>query len=350
MKICVCGGGNLGHVAGAFMALQPDVEVAMLTRSPEKWHEDIALVMPDGGELVAHLSLVTADVRAAVSGADYVVLCLPGFALAGEMRLLAPFLESGTVVGAVVSSTGFFFTAEDNLPAGTVLFGLQRVPFISRTIVYGSRAHLMGTKPRLEACVSGNGGSTVAAALQERVRRDVERMFGTRVFLLDSIYEASLSNSNPLLHPARLYSLWRDWDGVRTYDRNPLFYEEWTDEASELLVSMDKELFALLDRLPMRRGSIVPILEYYESADAVALTRKLRSIRAFRGIASPMRHVPDGYIPDVQSRYFTEDFSYGLAIIRRLAKEHGVDTPAIDRICDWGFSMLDRVWCGGGEV
>lgn len=39
-----------------------------------------------------------------------------------------------------------------------------------------------------------------------------------------------------------------------------------------------------------------------------------------------------------------------LAIIHRLAKEHGVDTPAIDRIYDWGAAMLDRVWCGGSEA
>lgn len=340
MKVCVCGGGNLGHVVTAFLALQPEVEVALLTRSPQRWSHDLTLRMPDGVERTCRVSRITADAAECVPGADYVVMCLPGFALADEMRLIAPHLSPGTVVGSVVSNTGFFFEARKHLPMGITLFGLQRVPFISRTLAYGSKAHLMGTKPMLHACVTENPGERSSLGRQNEVGAVLQRLFATTVSMLDSIYEASLSNSNPLLHPARMYSMWHDWDGVSTYGTDSLFYEEWTDEASDILIAMDREFFGLLDVLPVRKGSIPTILDYYESVDAPSLTRKLRSIAAFHGIASPMRRVQGGYIPDLASRYFTEDFLLGMAMIHRLAGEHGVPVPTIDKVFAWGTGLL----------
>lgn len=340
MKVCVCGGGNLGHVVTAFLALQPDVEVTLLTRSPQRWSHDLLLKMPDETERKCHVRHITSDASRVIPGADYVIMCLPGFALGDEMRLIAPHLSPRTVVGTVVSNTGFFFEAQKHLPLGTTLFGLQRVPFISRTIDYGRKAHLMGTKAMLHACVTENPDETSLSPRREEVGTVLRRLFDTPVSLLDNIYEASLSNSNPLLHPARMYSMWHDWDGRSTYPGNSLFYEQWTDEASDLLIGMDREFFRLLDALSVRPGSIPTILDYYESTDAPSLTRKLRSITAFHGILSPMRQVPGGFVPDLSSRYFTEDFLLSMAMIHRLAGEHGVPTPIINKVYEWGTRIL----------
>lgn len=40
-------------------------------------------------------------------------------------------------------------------------------------------------------------------------------------------------------------------------------------------------------------------------------------------------------IPDLQSRYFTADFSYGLTIIKQVADFAGVQTPNIDDTMAW---------------
>ena len=151
----------------------------------------------------------------------------------------------------------------------------------------------------------------------------------------------SLSNSNPLLHPSRLYSLWKDWHEGIVYDRIPMFYEEWTEEAAELYINMDRELQTLLEQLPVNKGSIATVLDYYESSDAPSLARKLSSIEAFKGIKAPMEEVEGGYIPDFQSRYFTEDFPYGLAIVHRLTHEKRIPSPTIDMIYDWGMRMIN---------
>ena len=105
---------------------------------------------------------------------------------------------------------------------------------------------------------------------------------------------------------------------------------------------MDNELQALIAQLPVTPGSIATVLDYYESHDVTSLATKLRSIKAFQGIAAPMREQDGGYIPDFNSRYFTEDFPYGLSIVYRLAHEKKIDTPVINRVYEWGMACLKR--------
>ena len=335
MKICICGGGNLGHVVAGFVAAQGKHEVCLLTRQPERWSTQLTIEAPEGKTYTGHLSGIYSDAQQAISDAQIILLCLPGYGIRDTLLQIKDYLRPDAAVGTVVSSTGFFFQAIDILSASQTLFGFQRVPFISRVIDYGHRARLMGYKESLELAIERSA--------QPGILRDVlSDMLRTPIHLLGSHYEVSLSNSNPLLHPSRLYSLWKDWHPGIIYDRIPMFYEEWTEEAAELYINMDCELQALLEQLPVSKGSIATVLAYYESTDAPSLVRKLRSIEAFKGIASPMKQVEGGFVPDFHSRYFTEDFPYGLAFVHRLTHEKGIPSPTIDKIYEWGMKMINK--------
>ena len=48
------------------------------------------------------------------------------------------------------------------------------------------------------------------------------------------------------------------------------------------------------------------------------------------------------YIPDFQSRYFTEDFPYGLAIVRQQMQEHRMDAPNIEKVYQWGLPLTSQ--------
>ncbi|MCR5819120.1 MAG: NAD/NADP octopine/nopaline dehydrogenase family protein [Prevotella sp.] len=333
MKICICGGGNLGHVIAGFVAAQCTHDVCVLTQHPENWSQDLTIEAPEGRTFSGHLNNLYRDAEPAVSDADIVLLCLPGYAIRPTLLKMKDNLRKDTAVGSVVSSTGFFFQAQELLPQKQVLFGFQRVPFISRIVEYGHHARLMGYKSSLNMAVENS-------THPEHLRDILADMLKTPIELLKSHYEASLSNSNPLLHPARLYSLWKDWMKDELYFQIPLFYEEWTDEAAELYISMDNELQELLDVLPVRKGSIATVLDYYESTNATTLAAKLRSIEAFKGIKAPMKEVAGGYVPDFHSRYFTEDFPYGLAYIHCLTHKKGISSPTIDKIYEWGIHCI----------
>ena len=113
-------------------------------------------------------------------------------------------------------------------------------------------------------------------------------------------------------------------------------------EAAQLLIDMDEEFFTILRYLPVSEGYLPRILDYYESHDAESLARKLSSIQGFKGITSPMTETAEGWVPDFASRYFTEDFPYGLRYIWELAHQLNVDVPCIDKVYNWGVSKLRR--------
>ena len=337
MRVCICGGGNLGHVIAGYLAAQQCCEVDLLTRRPEWWSHELVVHTPEGIDLHGTLHCVSSEPEKVVSGADIVLLCLPGFSIGVVLQQVASSLSSHTLVGSIVSSTGFFEEAQRLLPDTTPLFGFQRVPFISRLESYGHSASLLGRRPLMRI-------GTMHVHDKQVLASQLEMLFGVPVEVLASYYEASISNSNPILHPARLYTLWKDWHPGIIYPRNCHFYGEWTMEASEMYILMDEELHRLIEVLPVTPNCLPTVLDYYDSNDAVSLTRKLRSIEAFQGIMAPMKETEGGFVPDLGSRYFTEDFPYGLNILRRMAKERNISTPTMDLIYQWGQQMIQYAY------
>lgn len=328
MKICICGGGGLGHVCTGVISSQKGVELNILSGHPENWQKTITVTDLNGKRFVAHINKVSKNPEEVVLNQDIILFCLPGYVIEKTLREIKPYIGDA-VVGTVVSSTGFFFFAHDILGKDAKLFGFQRVPFISRVAEYGKTANLLGYKSSL---------AVVLENIEEResFRRDLERLFMTPVTLLSSFYEVALSNSNPILHTGRLYSMFHGREN-EVFDHNILFYKEWTDEASQLLIDMDAELFLLLDKLNVH--SLPTLLDYYESTDATSLTRKIQSIPAFQTITSPMKQVEGGWVADFESRYFTEDFPFGLRWIKKMGVTNNIDMPKIEMVHGWGVIM-----------
>ncbi len=337
-KVCICGGGSLGHVCAGVLSSQPEVEVNIYTQHPERWSQDIKITDLQGNVFYGHIAAVSDRPEEVMAGSDIIFLCLPGFAIEETLERIKEFVGEA-VVGSIVCSTGFFFAAHRVLGGKAKLFGFQRTPFIARTTEYGHAANLLGYKQQVAIALEN-------VCDQEDFRQLVERLWLTPTKMLPSHYEVSLTNSNPILHTARLYSMFKDWK-CETFDHNILFYKEWTNDASQLLIDMDAEFMQLLDVLPIKKGAIPTLLEYYESHDAESLTRKISSIPAFQNILSPMRESAGGWIPDFESRYFTEDFPYGLRFIVELAKEHRLELPLLSKVYDWGMKMnISNKACG----
>lgn len=333
INFCICGGGSLGHVIAGYLGANADVRVSMLTQRPQLWKNDIEVHTPEQTIIHGHIHTISSNPEDVIPQANIILLCLPGFAIKQQLQLIKPYVKSTTFVGSVFSSTGFFFNAMEILNEDVPLWGFQRVPFICRTREYGQSANLLGYKSNLNIAVERTDE-------KEDFRLLVEELFNTPVSLLNNFYEATLTNSNPLLHTSRLYTMFGASNEGRTFPRMILFYEEWTEEAAQLLIDMDEEFFRLLEVLPVKPNYLPRILEYYESHDARSLAQKLSSIQGFKGITSPMKQTAQGWIPDFASRYFTEDFPYGLHFIWQLAKEKGIATPKIDMVYQWGMSKI----------
>lgn len=342
MRICICGGGSLGHVIAGKIADKGE-QVSILTRQPDKWNKELQVDDCAGNLFRGKLACVTHKAELVIPDADIILLCLPGFALQSVLELIAPYLSERTYVGSVVCCTGFFFMAYNVLGKQVPLFGFQRAPYIARVAKYGESAHLLGYKKELQI-------ATVNIPEPLSLQNELQNLLDTPVRLLNHFLEASLTNSNPLLHPARLYGLFHNWEDKTIYSAIPGFYNSWDDASSELLIACDREFHQILSALPVEIEQIPTLLDYYESTDAISLTRKIRSIDAFKGILTPMKQVKNGYIPDFESRYFLEDIPFGLLIIKSIAEILHVKTPNIDKILLWGQTMIGKQYLQNGHL
>lgn len=334
MNICICGGGGIGTVCASVFSYQGH-NVNLLTGHPESWQNKIYAIEEDGKILNGYINKISSRPQDVIPSSDIILLCVPGFLIEKTLREIKPYLSKLSIIGSVVSSTGFFFTAHKIFESPLTLFGFQRVPYIARVKEYGKSGYLLGHKESLNIAIENSNDPYYLMSI-------LQNLFKTKINLLNSYLEASLTNSNPLLHTARLYTMWKDKE-YKSFDIQSFFYKEWTNEASELLLQMDKEFMTLISKLNLTQGSIKSILEHYEVSDAKSLTTKISSIPAFISIKSPMKEVNGKWFPDLKSRYFTEDFAYGLSWLIKLYQEMNIKADTSFTVYQWGMRLLTSI-------
>lgn len=330
-SICICGGGSLGHAIAA-IASHKNMQVNILTGHPQQWTNHITGYDCDGNIFSGNLHRISKDAADVIPESELILLCVPGYLIEQTLKEIAPFLSNEQAVGSVVCSNGFFWIAQSVLGSKTPLFGFQRVPFICRVKEYGKNVDIKGYKSLLKIAGLNNPDLNKQALF-------FTDLFGTTTKTLGHFLEATLSNSNPILHPARIYAM-LSRESQTFFDKEFLFYEEWDNFSSEILIACDNELQTILTKLPINKEEIPSILSYYESSDASSLTQKIRSIKAFAGIKMSMTKTEHGFEIDYSNRYFTEDIPYGLLIIKSIGVLTNTPTPMIDKVILW---MQERI-------
>ena len=328
MKITVVGGGNIGTLMAAEAACKGH-EVTVYTSKPERWQKEILVYnAEDKLLLTGMLSRVTDSMEVAVKDADYIWVVMPAQMFVGLARKMLPYVHKGQKIGFIPGSGGAEFAFREIVAKGCTLFGLQRVHSIARLKEYGKAAYQLGRKSSLQV-------GAIPASETAGICKMMETIFDMPCEELNNYLSVTLTPSNPILHTTRLYSMFQNHKPGDVYPRNFLFYEEWIDYSSKVLIDCDRELQELCKVIPLELSSVMSLRDYYESQKVDAMTKKIRGIKAFKGITSPMKEVEEGWIPDWHSRYFIADFSFGLKIIKDIAKMFGVFTPNIDIVWNW---------------
>lgn len=339
--VCICGGGGLGHTLAANISSN-GYQVNLLTGHPGQWSDRIQVTDCDNTVINGKIAKISNLPEEVIPYSDIVLLCVPGYLIQKTLHAIAPHINTETEIGTVISSSGFFWMANHELGKNHRLFGFQRVPYISRVKEYGRSAELKGYKSLLK--IGGNKNSDLNG-----LSAFFSKALGTPTIALAHYLEATLTNSNPILHPARIYGMLSPLP-TREYDKEFLFYEEWDDYSSEILIRCDQEFQKILSRFSLHLEEIPPLLQYYESTDARSLTQKIRSIGAFKGIKMAMRAEEGRFKVDYTNRYFTEDVPYGLLIIKSLGLLLKEETPMIDKIILWMQERMEKQYLVDGNL
>ena len=376
MNITIAGGGNIGTQFAVHSA-EKGHSVRIFTSMPGHFEKHLSIVDRSGkitheGDIV----LATDDPREAFCDAEMIMITMPPTMMIPLAQIIFEHTDPHTMIGFVPGNGGFELAFRDCIERGNPFFGIDRVPAIARLTERGKTVCCSGYKEELYVAALPSCKTEICASL-------IEGIYDIPCVRLPGFMALTLTPSNPILHTTRLMTIFRDYSEGVTYDSLPLFYEEWDDASSELLLACDDEIQAICRALP-RFGLeyVVSEREFYNAYTAQEMTHAIRSEESLTGLITPSvradacetrgRGLPGfrkksrqrwqrinnhmqrrsewreklekrrhgdsgsaGLVPDLHSRYFTADFPYGLAVIRQIGSIAGVSTPNMDMLSEW---------------
>lgn len=333
MKVTIAGGGNIGTLFAVYCA-EKGHEVTIYTSRPELYDGHLSII--DSVGKVTHegnIKMATSDPEVAFRCAQLIIVTMPAQIMKSVAEMIYTYSDCNSMIGVVPGNGGGECAFRKCIERGNVFFGLERVPAIARIVKRGKSVKSIGERDELHVAALPKANAKQCAEL-------IGSIFDKRCIVIPSYLNLTMTPSNPILHTTRLKTLFGNWHEGIVYEQVPLFYEDWDDASSELLIACDEEVQSICRELPEFELQYVKSLQvYYDSPTVEAMTKKIASIDAFKGLTTPMVKINGGFIPDLHSRYFTSDFSYGLTIIKRIAAFTGGATPNIDAIISWYKSI-----------
>ncbi len=381
LRIVLCSTSAGAHTLAAVLSAQPDVDVSVFTLNAAKatqWqgileHERLVVTAPapsgDGTHVASTAGpfRVTSAPEAAAEGCDLVILVVPAFLHARYLTALAPHLPEGCVIVGLPGHCGFEFEVRHLLRTHVCHFtvvNFDALPWIVRTPVLGRRVHIAATKDVLVGAAhidpDGSRIPDLAATLQRLLGRPPQ------LVLAGHPVGITLRAPNASVHPAVMYSRWKDWEG-EPLSEAPRFYREIDELAASLIAGVSEECMAIAAAIMRARpeADLSRVVSAYDwevaaygplIADRTNLMTALRTNAGHDAARHPMTELaPRRLAPDFGHRFLSEDIPYGLVVVRGIAEIAGVETPTIDRVLTWGQERLGREYltpagCTGRDI
>jgi len=225
------------------------------------------------------------------------------------------------------------------------MFSLMYVPFICKAFNYGKEVNIIGPKKHLY----------LTSFPLERVHYVCSTMalaYSIPAIPIPGFLNLTLTPSNQIIHPGRVYAHFKDWDGEQTFEASkmPLLYEDLTEEGAYEIQVLDNEIQAikraLLKLFPeLKLPQVMPISErictMYDGqiSDKSSLKRIFNTNIGYSRVQFPMiakdPAVPNRVILNKNARFFWEDVPYGLVILKDIGRIVGVKTPHCTKQIVW---------------
>lgn len=333
-NVCVVGGGNTG------VALVVDISqrknVTLLTSKAGYMQSVLEKLDTDTNEIQYGRNIkVTASFQEAYKNADMIVVTLPSFCIkkfAEEINGYNP-----KIILFIPGFGGKEFYMQDMKKKGCIIAGFDRSLYICR-LETPVKVKASKKKSIRLACL---GSENV-----EIISEEVGKIMAVNCEPLKNYLTVTFTPSNPILHTARLYSMFREADFTTKFPRMIKFYAEWTNESSDLLLNMDNELHKICNAITdFDLSGVIPLSIYYESDTVEKMTKKITTIKSWHEMNSPMVEIDGLFYIDSKSRYFKEDFPYGLFILLEFARIYSVDVPYMTKVYQWYRRISGEMNC-----
>lgn len=336
MNVTVLGGGNIGMSLVGEISRIKSYDVTLYTSKPELFGTRMDVADDERNMIFkSGVFCATNDLNAAVKDADVILCTLPAFMRKKLIEDISGIIKNTVVIGFVPGYGGAEMYCKELIEKGVTIFGLQKVPYVSRTREVGRTAGIMARKNKLFV-------AAIPCSNTEKIAEMLEDMLLIKTVPLKNYMAATLLPGNPLLHTSGSYVYLKNYEKGYHFPEQIYYYQSWTDECSEIICSFSDEMMNICKAIPLDLSEVQSIQEYYESPTPKDLTVKFHSIPSFYPLTLPMMHDDKGFMPDFNSRFYTEDIPFGVCILKGLAVMADIKTPTIDLILDWYYRMTGK--------
>ena len=344
-------GGNEGHYLAALIGSREEYSVDILTSTPELFGNYIESIDANNGEItVGKLKKASADPADVIPDADMILFALPSNAYKKYLDKIYQYVADGTVLGFIPGTGGVEFLAEKFiLDKHCSIFGTQRVPSGTKLICKGKSVNSLGSRKDLRI-------ASIPSACNAEICDLMSYLLRIDCVDLSNYLSVTLTPSNPILHTSRLYGLFHDYVPGQEYLEQLSFYKKWDDFSSEMLIGCDAELQAACKKMNRYDLSgILSLKKHYEisdmngNTDVEKMTNKIRQLVYLKDGVPMIQQENGSFVPNFESRYFTEDFPFGLCIVKDFCCICGVSTPYIDCVLGWYDKLFNKNYYVSGK-
>ena len=329
MEIAVLGGGNGAYAAAVDLSEQGH-QVRLWRRNAAAFGELVQsrtlTLLDHAGERPVTLSVVTGDIREAVSGASLVVIPGPAFAQADIAAAMAPVMSDGQVVFLPPGTFGSYIMASALRDAGCdadVTFAeTGTLPYLTRKhgehrIAITRRATRLPTG-MFPACNDATARSVIAAAYPS-------------IEPCEDALSGALMNAGPIIHPPLIIM---NAGPIEHFEHWDIHNEGTQHSIRRVTDQLDAERVAVREALGYGAPHF-PLADHYNpDGDEWMYGRKAHSQLVDSGDWREDLNLRE-------HRYMREDVALGLAFLVSVGRFAGVATPVAS-----GLLALGGAICG----
>jgi len=366
LNVTIVGAGNLAHVLGGMLGARvSEFNIMILSRKAKQIEEHatkqgitVRLQAKSADQkdefVTGRVSRVSSNPADVIPQADFIVMTTPSHARATMCKLIVPHIDRKRPVffGVMPGMGGFDWICRQVCKAhninNVIIWAIKDVPYMSAFTVPGKSVTNLGPKKGLYFFFANYYKAVLLA------QHVLQHMTKIPVHILPNFMVITLTPGNPIMHPSIMYGMYgpySQWDGKPQAER-PLFYEQVNEMSSYFLTKCDEEVQSIKKAITKLTGAdltvVWPLRENLKHVygdivgDNRTLMLAMRTNRAYATIRTPLKQVENGFLPDVEHRFFQEDVPFGLVILRDIADLVGVKTPFIDEILLWCQGLMGK--------
>jgi opine dehydrogenase len=353
-QITLCSGSNLTHGSIASIGHHcPNAKINVLCRRPAEFSKNVIgttdrTIWKYKGQLSAEIQRVSDDPADVIPGSKMVIICSPINIIPEFLQRIKEHLDPETIVGTVFGSGAFdlqaFYYLGDLIKKfDLTIFGLQFVPFLCKTTEYGKSVEIYGPKSYL-CCAA------YPATRTDKVSNMIALLYATPTVPIPNFLCLTLTPSNQIIHPGRVYGYFKDWDGKKGFVKSelPSLYSGLDDASAEAIQLLDDEIQAIKTAIVTKwpqidMTALHPIKKRisYNYKDSISDFSTLKSVfntndGYAKNVFPTVPHADGKHVVlNTNSRFFNEDIPYGLCVLKNIGDLLKVDMPNAEKMIRW---------------